>query len=468
MRWSMMITYIPVIIITLTLMTIYVSGALTKNLYENEKVDLFAKANIISELTSVSSELAYDDDAMKNVNRILSGTGIRSIVVDVACSVIMDTGTDTNLTGKIFMRDILKTSFEGEQAFSVTENEQGVHLLAVSVPIKYGGNIIGAVYLFETIENIDKMIGSVKMSLTIFSVLISILIGMMSFGMSYIITSPIEDVTKTAKAISKGDFSQKLTVKGYHELAQMAETINFMSTELEHLNDNRRKFVSDASHELKTPLATIKLICDSIVSTGDPDPEMIKDFLGDLSDEVDRLTRIVERLLTLTKLDSAGTEPKLAPVDFTVMLNAITKKLNPVAASRNIVLYTDFGDTAPEPVNLDYDKIWEAIYNIIDNAIKYSPEGGFVKVSLSLENEQIVVKVADNGPGIPEAEKDKIFERFYRLDDSRARDTGGTGLGLAIAKESVLLHSGSISVESIEGMGSTFCIRLPYNKADVQ
>lgn len=462
-----MLTYIPVILITLLLMTIYVSGTLTKNLYENERVNLFAKANIISELTSLNSELKSDEDAMKNVNRILSGTGIRSIMVNPACKVIMDTGEDSNLTGKIFLRDILKTAFDGEQASSVTENDQGVHLLAVAVPIKFGGKIIGAAYLFETVENIDKMIGSVKMSLSVFSILISVLVGMLSFGMSYIVTSPIDEVTKTAKAISKGDFSQKLTVKGYHELVQMAETINFMSTELEHLNDNRRKFVSDASHELKTPLATIKLICDSIVSTENPDPAMIQDFLGDLSDEVDRLTRIVERLLTLTKMDSSGNEPQFTPVDFTVMLNAITKKLTAVASSKNIVLYSDWGDTSLEPLNLDYDKIWEAIYNIIDNAIKYSPEGGFVKVSLELENEQIIIKVADNGPGILDAEKDKIFQRFYRLDDSRARDTGGTGLGLAIAKEAVILHSGSISVESTEGMGSTFIIRLPYNKADV-
>lgn len=468
MRWSMMLTYIPVILITLLLMTIYVSGALTKSLYENERINLFAKANIISELTSTGAELRADEDIMKNINRTLSGTGIRSIIVNPARNVIMDTGTDANLTGKIFMRDILKTAFDGEQAFSATENEQGIHLLAVAVPIKYSGKIIGSVYLFETVENIDKMIGSVKMSLSIFSVLISILVGMLCFGMSYIITSPITEVTMTAKAISKGDFSKKLTVKGYHEMAQMAETINFMSTELEHLNDNRRKFVSDASHELKTPLATIKLICDSIVSTENPDPAMIQDFLGDLSDEVDRLTRIVERLLTLTKLDSPGSEPKFAPVDFTVMLNAITKKLTPVASSKNIVLYNDWGDTVLEPIMLDYDKIWEAVYNIIDNAIKYSPEGGFVKVSLSLDNSQIVIKIADNGPGIPDGEKDKIFQRFYRLDDSRARDTGGTGLGLAIAKEAVLLHNGNISVESTEGMGSTFIITLPYTKAEVQ
>lgn len=460
-----MLTYIVVILITLLLMSIYVAGVLEENLYENEQIDLFAKANIIAELIPPQSDSFSNTDAKNNINRVLSGTQMRSVVVNPAYKVILDTGTDVNLTGKIFMRSIIKTSLGGGQAHTITQSEQDTNILAVTVPVKHNGEVSGAVYVFETIDSIDKMISSVKLSMIIFSALITILIGMLSFGMSYIITSPIDKVINVAKAISKGDFSQKLEVKGHDEFAQMAQTMNFMSTELENLEENRRKFVSDASHELKTPLATIKLICDSIVSTENPDPEMTKDFLGDMSDEVDRLTRIIERLLSLTKMDSQKSEAELAPVDFIVMMNAITKKLMPTAGSKNIVLYTDFSNVELEPVNLDYDKMWEAIYNIVDNAIKYSPEGGFIKVSLELENNMIVVKVEDNGPGIPEGEKDRIFERFYRLDDSRARDTGGTGLGLAIAKESVLLHGGEIGVTSTEGMGSTFVIKIPYNKA---
>lgn len=462
-----MSTYILVILITLFLMSIYVSGVLEENLYQNERVDLFAKANIVAELMPINLEQASNDDVMENINRVLAGTGIRSVVVNPAYNVVLDSGTDSNLTGKIFMRDILKTAFDGEEAHTVVESEQGKNMMAVAVPVKFGGIVTGAVYVYETIDGIDKMIDSVKMSLYVFSALISILVGMLSFGMSYIITSPIDEVITVAKSISKGDFSKKLQVKGHNEFAELANSINYMSTELDNLEENRRKFVSDASHELKTPLATIKLICDSIISVDEPDPEMTREFLADMSDEVDRLTRIIERLLALTKMDSEKNEPKLTPVDFVVMLNAITKKLMPTANNSNIVLYTDFSNAELEPVNLDYDKIWEAIYNIIDNAIKYSADGGFVKVSLEVNDVQLIIRVEDNGPGIPKDEQEKIFDRFYRLDDSRARDTGGTGLGLAIAKESVLLHGGEIGVESIEGMGSTFWIKLPYNKAEM-
>ena len=259
-----------------------------------------------------------------------------------------------------------------------------------------------------------------------------------------------------------------MTVKGHDELAQMAEALNYMSSELQNLEENRKKFVSDVSHELKTPLATIKLICDSVVSANEPDPVMVRDFLGDLSDEVDRLTRIVERLLTLTRLDSGKSEPKMEPVDFVVMLNAIAKKLTPAANAKNIVLYTNIESENIKPILLDYDKIWEAVYNITDNAIKYSPEGGFVKISLEIDGQEAVVRVEDNGPGIPEQEREHIFERFDRLDDSRARETGGTGLGLAIAREAVQLHGGSITVARAGEAGSIFEIRLPYQCAEEQ
>ena len=199
-------------------------------------------------------------------------------------------------------------------------------------------------------------------------------------------------------------------------------------------------------------MAGIKLICDSLVAAENPDPAMVKEFLGGMSDEVDRLTRIVERLLVLTKLDAGGNSLKLEEVDIKMLISQVVKKLTPIANAKDIVIYVDNHQTEFSPILLDYDKMYEAIYNIADNAIKYSPEGGFVHIDLT----------ADNGPGIPEDERDRIFERFYRLDDSRARDTGGTGLGLAITKEAVLMHNGTIDVANVSDIGSVFTIRLPY------
>lgn len=458
MRWSMMATYFVVILVTLGLMSIYILGVLEERLYENEEVNMFAKANIIADTMSPYFGGTVPEQAERDVMKILMGTNIRAIAVNNAYHVIFDSNSE--LLGKVFIRDIVNTASNGEQAYHIAKNELGNNMLSVAVPAKNGNSTSGVIYLIETIDSLDKTVSYVTVNLLTVSVLISILVGILSLGMSFIVTSPIDDFISVAKEISKGNFEKKLKVKGHNEFAEMAQTLNYMTSELADLEEKRRKFVSDVSHELKTPLATIKLICDSIVSTPNPDKEMLKEFLEDLSNEVDRLTRIVERLLALTKLDSKNT-PKLVGVDMAAMIHAIIRNLTPKANEKDIVVYSDFTPEIEEEVMLDYDKIWEAIYNIIDNAIKYSPQSGFVKVSLEKEENFAVVRVEDNGPGIPEAEKEHIFERFYRLDDSRARDTGGTGLGLAIAKEAVLMHGGTIRVTSEGEMGSIFSIYLP-------
>jgi signal transduction histidine kinase len=168
--------------------------------------------------------------------------------------------------------------------------------------------------------------------------------------------------------------------------------------------------------------------------------------------------------LALTKLDSGGTSLKLEEVDIKVLMDHVVRKLTPIANPRDIVLYTDYHDTEFKPILLDYDKIYEAVYNIVDNAIKYSPEGAFVEIDVTQNNNYIVIKITDNGPGIPESERERIFERFYRLDDSRARDTGGTGLGLSITKEAISMHGGTIEVSEAEHGGSVFTIKLPYSR----
>ncbi len=459
MRWGMMATYFVIIMVTLSLMSIYILGVLEERLFENERVQMFSKANILADTIKPYIENETPSLANDEVESLLTGTNIRAIVVNSGYRVIYDSNEE--LVDKIYVRDIISTAALGEQAYAITESEQGNSMLSVSVPIKISGNSTGVIYLIETVDDIDKIISFITVNLLIVSALISILVGMLSLGMSFILTSPIDEFIAVAKEISKGNFDKKIKVKGHNEFAQMAETLNFMTSELADLEEKRKKFVSDVSHELKTPLATIKLICDSIVSTPDPDAGMLREFLGDLSNEVDRLTRIVERLLALTKLESSITSAKLVPVDMAAMVHSIVRNLTPKANEKGIVIYSDFSAEIYEEIMLDHDKIWEAIYNIIDNAIKYSPINGFVKVDLVRDGKLAVVKVEDNGPGIPESEKDRIFERFYRLDDSRARDTGGTGLGLAIAKEAVALHGGTIEVSSEGEMGSIFSISIP-------
>ncbi len=463
MRFMMTSTYIAVIIATLFLMSVYILGALSDRLEENALSDAFGRANMIADGIG---DISLDTDFEQIIDRCITSSDMRCIITDSASCVLYDTNTESELLGKVFTREVITRALAGEQNGGIVRSSEHTHMLTAAVPSYSGGEITAAVYLVKSADDIDGIISSIRLSLIIFSAIIVVLIGMLSFGISFAFTTPIEEFMSVAEAISRGDFSKRIKTHGKSETARMAQTLNFMCDRLSELETNRKKFVSDVSHELKTPMATIKVICDSLVDTPEPDSVVVKEFLVDLSDEIDRLTRLIDRLLTLTRLDASNAKMSPEPVDFVIMTKRIISKLSPMAISKGISVEFSSSGISAGDILLDYDKIWEALYNIIDNAIKYSPESGSVKVDVTFTQASVITRVTDNGSGIADNEKEHIFERFYRLDDSRARDTGGTGLGLSIARDAVLLHNGSIRVTDAEGGGSVFTVTLPLIPAE--
>lgn len=459
----MVVTYIGVTLITLVLMCVYVIGVLSENLYSEKTTILYSKANIISQ--TASEDWLFDDDDLMNlrlgaiIDHQLAGTNVRGVVTNGSYTVLYDNNSEANMNKKVFMRNVLKRALDGEQADSSFDADSG-RTISVSVPIEKYGEIVGGVYLSENVSSISDTISTIRKSLIVFSVIIIFIIGLMSIAVSYIITQPITEFISVAKSISKGDFSKRAKVKGMREITQMGEALNFMCDELNALDEKRKNFVSDVSHELKTPMAGIKLLCDSLVEADNPDMATIREFLGDMSEEIDRLTRLINRLLTLSRLDS-GTDLNVSEVDIAALSAGVVRSLDNIASEKNILLSFEPGETESSMITADYDKIYECVYNIIENAIKYTQDGGKVTARIKYINNNCIIEVEDNGPGIPDDEKTKVFDRFYRLDDSRARDTGGTGLGLAITKEAVLLHNGTIRVENAHEGGSVFIITLP-------
>lgn len=468
-RFTMLATYLAVTLITLILMCVYIIGILSENLYSEETMKLYAKANMLSQ-TAAENWDAPDTNVQylrfKDItDRSLAGTSIRGVITNNSYTVLYDNNSEANMAGKVFMREVLKLALDGAQSDSMFSADTG-RSLAVAVPIEREGVVIGGVYLAESVSFISETIRTIQTSLIVFSILILFVIGILSIGVSYIVTQPFSEFTEVAKAISKGDFSKRVSVRGMSEIAQMGTALNFMCDELSALDIKRRNFVSDVSHELKTPMAGIKLLCDSLVEAENPPIETVREFLGDISEEIDRLTRIINRLLTLSRLD-ASNDITDTPVDINPLCAGVVRGLRQIAEGKNTLLslIPGSGETI---VKADYDKLYESVYNIVDNAIKYTPEGGIVKVRTISEAKYCVIEVEDNGPGIPDSEKQHIFERFYRLDDSRARDTGGTGLGLAIAREAVAIYGGTIDVESVPDGGSIFRIRVPKDNGGAQ
>ncbi len=461
-RFTMLVAYLAVTVITLVLMYTFSVGILDENLHSDERIDLYAKANITAQ--SISSSWDENDEGVMELRiddimeRLLAGTNIRGVVTNNSYTVMYDNNREANMMGKVFMRNCIKRALDGQQADSTFEADNG-ETLAVSVPIEYGGEIVGSVYLAENLSSINDTLRAIRTSLVLFSILMVFVIGLISLGIGYVITRPIAQFTAVARAISKGDFSRRAEVKGSREIAEMGQALNFMCDELNALDEKRRNFVSDVSHELKTPMAGIKLLCDSLVKAESPDMDTIREFLNDMSEEVDRLTRLIDRLLELSRLDS-NAELNLSQVDIAELCEGVVRSLTKLAFEKEITLDFD-RDTDQTVIMVDYDKIYECVYNLCVNAIKYTPEDGRVTVRVKMTDSDCQVEVEDNGPGIPDGEKTKIFDRFYRLDDSRARDTGGTGLGLAITKEAVQLHNGSVDVTDREGGGSIFRLVLP-------
>ena len=276
-----------------------------------------------------------------------------------------------------------------------------------------------------------------------------------AFGVSYL---PFGVLTDAIRKMREGSYSHRAEVGGNDEISELAAEFNDMADRLQTIEDARRRFVSDASHELKTPLAGIRLLSDSILQTQDMDAQTVREFVGDIEQESERLARITENLLRLTRLDS-GLLPEAQRVDLSSVVARVARMLRLVAEEKKVDLSYEVrreGQTLASE-----DEIHEIIYNLTENAIKYNHPGGFVKISLAGDEDNCLLTVSDDGIGIPEEDVPHLFERFYRVEKSRTSETGGTGLGLAIAKEIVDAHGGSINVASVQGKGTAVRITLP-------
>ncbi|WP_252226976.1 sensor histidine kinase [Caldicoprobacter algeriensis] len=322
--------------------------------------------------------------------------------------------------------------------------------------------IIGMVIISTSLSGIERMLAEVKTRVSTYLIITSAVIIIASYMISGFITQPIKELTDVIKKMSQGHLDQRVKVRGSKELRQLGEAFNIMSEKLENLDRARNEFVSNASHELKTPLSAIKVLTESLIHMDVDDPSIYREFLEDINSEIDRLNAIINDLLTLVKIDTEAEELKQEPVDLVELVHSTLKGLQILAQKKNIRLETFYDDRLI--VSGDAVKLRQVVSNIVDNAIKYTPEGGRVTVEVYKGVENAVVKVSDTGIGIPAKDLPHIFDRFFRVDKARSRATGGTGLGLSIAQKIVLQHGGDIRVVSEEGKGSTFYVELPLKE----
>ena len=304
-----------------------------------------------------------------------------------------------------------------------------------------------------------ELLRSFQTNLMRISAVIALLVVGLSVLLSHAFTARITNLLQAIRKVREGAYSHRAEVRGGDEIAQIAGEFNSLTDRLQTTEDARRRFVSDASHELKTPLAGIRLLTDSILQTEDIDLRLTREFVGDIGQEADRLSRITEDLLRLTRLDSGAVEEAVA-VQIAPVLERVRRMLGMVAKDKGVSLSFEVSEDAV--VLATEDDVHQILYNLIENGIKYSAASGFVHTNVSVDDDWVILQVEDNGVGIADKDLPHVFERFYRVDKNRSRAVGGTGLGLSIVRDTVLRRGGTIEVGHRQsGVGTVFTVRLP-------
>ena len=273
----------------------------------------------------------------------------------------------------------------------------------------------------------------------------------------------IKRINQQMEIAGEGQLETQIPVRGFKEFKQLTERYNATISKLMVIDSTRQEFVSNVSHELKTPLTSMKVLADSINSMPDAPKELYQEFMEDITNEIERETKIINDLLSLVKMDKSAAGLNVSSVNINELLEQILKRLQPIADKQKVELVLE--SFRPVTAEVDEVKITLAITNLVENAIKYNRNDGegWVHVSLNADHQYFYLKVEDSGIGIPEESLDHIYERFYRVDKSHSREIGGTGLGLAITRNSILMHRGAIKVHSVMGEGTTFDVRIPLN-----
>lgn len=414
---------------------------------------------------NVSGPLSRTDAESLYESAIAQGRDISGRVLIVNESGIVQIDSFSVLNGaQITSREVVEVlSGEKDASFGYhwIQSESGEDFWAAyyASAVILDSQTIGAAVFSENVQDLVDKAGLIRNQFLLIFAGATVVI----FGLSYVSTNhisrPLAQLRESAMEITKGNFTTRVHIKGKNEIAELGKVFNSMSAKLENLDQQRSEFVSNASHELKTPLASIKILTESLLYQDNIPENVYKEFLGDINQEIDRLTNLINDLLLMTKIENDKEKMDRQQVSIDLLLKKAVVSLKPLADQKDIELSFTWNQNTV--ITCDPMRIRQAVNNLIDNAVKYTPAGGRVDVGLEVHGEEVAIVVKDTGEGISKEDQAHIFDRFYRVDKARSRETGGTGLGLYIVQCIALLHEGRVEIESEKGQGSTFRLFLP-------
>ena len=380
----------------------------------------------------------------------------RVLIIDSSLQIIKDTYLLEE--GKTVVSAEVIRGFQGMGTINYSRRHKYVE---VTAPVKEAdGTISGVILVSASVDSLLRIRDTLQTKGMLIQLALAAVIVVLSVVASVVLVKPLGKITHSMEDLSKGDVEEIVSVSDYTETKAISDAYNNMIRRIRKQEDSRQEFVSNVSHELKTPLTSMKVLADSLTMQGDQVPvELYREFMEDIAAEIDRENKIINDLLSLVKMDKKNADLNIQSININDLLELILKRLRPIAAKSDIELV--FESFRPVVAEVDEVKLTLALSNLIENAIKYNVESGWVHVSLNADHKFFYVKVADSGIGIPEEDQERIFERFYRVDKSHSREIGGTGLGLAITRNAILMHRGAIKVYSKPDEGTTFTVRVP-------
>lgn len=452
---KIMLSYLAVIVVVLVLLNTYPLLMSQSIVFQNKKSSMNTQATLMAARLSDLDHLTRD-----NVGPVMEmmdeRRGYRVVVCNEEACAVYDNSTRESAVGRYLVYPEIAQALTGWDVF-LSGFEEDAFTSRFVMPILNKGRVTGALYLYDYDAEQGAQLTDLRNKMSTFSAVISSLLIVVSVFISMALTRRFSALLRAIRSVRDGNYGYRAPVYGRDELAEVAGQFNDLSGRLEKTEALRRQFVSDASHELKTPLASVRLLADSILQTEDMDTETLREFITDIGDEIDRLTRMTEKLMQLTRMEAV--ESVRVMVRPAVVISRAAHMLEPFARKSGVELRLELDPDSA--VRGDADDLYLAVYNLMENGVKYNRSGGRVRVFCYTQDIQVFVIVDDNGVGIPEEDRPRIFERFYRVDKARSRSAGGSGLGLAVVEQALFRMGGEIKVESVPDKGTRFTLSFP-------
>jgi signal transduction histidine kinase len=458
-RWKLAGTYFLIILLILAGTNLFLYRTLKLNYLEARKATVLGNANIIA-TTGKETILKGDRSTYYLARSFGNQMEARVLILDDRGRVMVDSFGETWLENRLLQHDEVQAALKGRAAAGdhVLTDGQWVLYAAVPVTSKVNG-AAGVVMLVTELEDVRASLTEIRDRMAAAALSSGFLAVLVSLGLAGLLTRPVNELKRAVERMAQGHLGERVPVRSRDEIGELAAAFNAMSVEVARVDRMRREFLANVSHELKSPLSSIKALAQSLLDGREENVAVYREFLRDIDLEIDRLTRLVNDMLEMTRLEHDDRPLPRSEEDIADLLEHITALFRARAANLGIQLRVAVKRALRWPVNRDLLSL--VLVNLLENALRYTPPGGEVTLSAAEYQGAIAITVRDSGSGIPPEELPKIFERFYRVDKARSRETGGTGLGLAIVHRAVRRMGGKIEVTSTPGKGTRFTITLP-------